>query len=176
MVNRQPSEHAKQEAFDRAVSDPEPISGSESGTPRPDTTAGTSSLAGVDPDFGLDPHTETSGYGGTDRGRAEMHNSGISRIPGSDDNSLTGGGGAAGADVGGTLRAGDTTSDADSYSNLAHGLGEATAGINMPQGVTRPAASDNPPNEEGGAHVSTTGPSDATAQTEGLQSTRSPQG
>jgi len=176
MVDRQPSEHAKQEAFDRAVSDPEPISGSESGTPRPDTTAGTSSLAGVDPDFGLDPHTETSGYGGTDRGRAEMHNSGISRIPGSDDNSLTGGGAAAGADVGGTLRAGDTTSDADSYSNLAHGLGEATAGINMPQGVTRPAASDNPPNEEDGGHVPTTGSSDATAQTEGLQSTRSPQG
>ena len=94
MVDRQPSEHAKQEAFDRAVSGPEPISGSESGTPRPDTTSGTSSLAGVDPDFGLDPHTETSGYGGTDRGRAEMHNPGASRIPGSEGSSLTSGGGA----------------------------------------------------------------------------------
>jgi len=175
MVDRQPGEHAKQEAFDRAVTDPEPISGSESGTPRPDTTSGTSNLAGVDPDFGLNPHTETSGYGGTDRGRAEMHNSDTSRIPGSEGNSTTSGG-AAGADVGGTLRAGDTTSAADSYSNLAHALDEATAEINMPQGVTRPAASDNPPDGEGGAHASATGLSDATAQTEGLQSTRSPQG
>ena len=93
-----------------------------------------------------------------------MHNPGASRIPGSEGSSLTsGGGGTAGADVGGTLRAGDTTSDADSYSNLARGMGEATAGINMPQGVTRPAASDNPPKGEGGVRTPTTGPSDATA-------------
>jgi len=177
MVDRNASEHGKQEAFDRAVTDPEPISGSESGTPRPDTTSmnpDTSSLAGMDPDFGLDPHTPAAGYGGTDRGRTEMTNYTEPRTLGMEGDYLAGGGvaGAAGADVGGTAQAGDTTSDADSYSNLDHGLGEAEVGLNMPQGVTAPAASDNPP--AGGTQVPAPGPSDATAQATGLQSTRSP--
>jgi len=175
MVDRQASEHGKQEAFDRAVTDPEPISGSESGTPRPDTTSinpDTSNLAGTDPDFGLDPHTPAVGYGGTDRGRTEMTNYTEPRTLGTEGDHLAGGGGATSADVDGAARAGDTTSDADSYSNLGHGLGEAETGLDMPQGVTVPAASDNPPT--GGTQVPTLGPSDATAQTTGLQSTRSP--
>lgn len=175
MVDRKASEHGKQEAFDRAVTDSEPISGSESGTPRPDTTSmnpDTSSLAGMDPNFGLDPHTPAAGYGGTDRGRSEMTNYTQPRTLGTEGDSLTGGGGALSADVGGTARAGDTTSDADTYSNLGHGLGEAEVSLNMPQGVTAPAASDNPPT--GGTQVPAPGPSDATAQATGLQSTRSP--
>ncbi len=175
MVDRKASEHGKQEAFDRTVTDPEPISGLESGTPRPDTTAmnpDTSSLAGMDPDFGLDPHTPAAGYGGTDRGRTEMTNYTESRTLGTEGDSLRGGGGAAGADVGGAARAGDTTSDADTYSNLGHGLGEAEAGLNMSQGVTTPAASDTPP--ASGTHVPAPGPGNATAQATGLQSTRSP--
>lgn len=159
MGDRQRGEHV-----DHAETDPEPISGSGYGTPRPDTNLGTSDLAGVDPDFGLDPQVNAPGYGGTDRGRTEMGNYRTSH---------TGSGATSAGDVGGTLRGGDTTSNADSYSNLAHGLGEATAGVNMPQGVTSPAASDNPP---GGEHISAPEPNDATAQTEGLQSTRSPQG
>lgn len=171
MDEQQANERPTQERFDRAVTDPEPISGAEFGTPPQDTNGGASDRSLPDPDFGLDPRTDAPGYGGTDRGRTEMRNYREPRALGREgDRPMSGG--AASTDTGGQAHGGDTTSEADSYSNLANGLGEATTAANMPQGVGSPAAADQAP--ERGTHAPAPGPSDATAREEGLQSTRSP--
>lgn len=116
------------------------------GTPRPMTGLDTGRTGTEtedrqipDPAYGIDPKVASPMYGGTGRGsddtvaQAGMRRTSIEgeSLPGTTDDATTGG----------TARAGDTTSTADTFDNTQHGLGESGIRGNMDTGVNRSPAS-----------------------------------
>jgi hypothetical protein len=90
-----------------------------------------------DPDYGLDRNITGPGYGSTGRGnehladmtgdrRRPLEGIGVTAMTGRD---------ALRSDV---ARGGDTTSNADSYQNTLHGMGESGVRGAMPQGADQP--------------------------------------
>jgi hypothetical protein len=118
----------------------------EQGTPRPNTGLDTGRVGAgsedrhiPDPDYGIDPNVASPMYGGTGRGSSDI----VAQASGDrailEGNALPGT--AHDADTGGTARAGDMTSTANTFDNTQHGVGESGIRGNMDTGVNRPPAS-----------------------------------
>lgn len=92
-----------------------------------------------DPDYGIDPKVASPMYGGAGRGsddtvaQASMSHATVEgdNLSGMTDDATTGG----------TARAGDMTSTADTFDNTEHSLGESGVRGTMATGVNRPPAS-----------------------------------
>lgn len=118
------------------MNDPRDRMAQGQGTPRPDRVSPAPTTTGdlPDPDFGLDSATTPDvAYGNTDRGGATS-----TAMTGHQRHGLEGmaaAGGSEDATTGGILRGGDTTGSADTDSNEAHGMGEATVGGTLAQGI-----------------------------------------
>lgn len=114
--------------------------GTAAGTPRPNTARTTAPSGPIpDPDYGMDPHETAPSFGSTGRGRDTLAGAtGARRAP------LEGRGAPAqtGRDSArtGVARGGDTLSEADSYEDMRHGMGEGGVRAGMDQGVGAPPA------------------------------------
>jgi hypothetical protein len=116
----------------------------EQGAPRPNTGLDTGRTGAEDrhipdPDYSIDPKVASPMYGGAGRGSADMVAQASDDRTALEGNALPGA--SDGSTTGGTARAGDMTTTADTFDNTQHGLGESGIRGNMDTGVNRPPAS-----------------------------------
>ena len=131
-MSERPSESGRVKAGQGA---PRPMTGLDTG--RAGTEAADWQIP--DPDYGIDPKVASPMYGGAGRGSDDI----VARAS-TDRTLLEGDALSSTADdstTGGTARAGDMTSTADTFDNTQHGLGESGIRSTMDTGVNRPPAS-----------------------------------
>ncbi len=133
-----------------ADADAEPIGTSASqGTPPPNTDrntghvpAGGGDAALPDPDYGMNPNVTGPGYASAGRGSETLADATDQRrrpLEGEGLTAMT----ERNAPRTGQARGGDTTSDANTYEDTLHGMGEAGVRGNMPQGADEPGMANN---------------------------------